>query len=278
MATVTPVVATDDRGVAVPFAAPVERIVSLLPSLTETVCELGACARLIGVDRHSDWPDAVARLPRLGGGLDDVQLERIVALRPDVVLASTSARALGRLEALGLKVLAFDSNRLADTRRSIGVLAAVLGRRPAGEALLAAIDAGVAQAAARVPPAWRGATVYVEVASTPHAASEASFIGELLLRLGLRNIVPGAFGPFPQLNPEYVIRARPDLVIAARRPLAVMAQRPGWASLPALRAGQVCGFEPRHHDMLVRPGPRVGEAAGLIVNCLAGLPTPAARP
>jgi len=71
----------DDRGRSVMLPAPPARIVSLLPSLTETVCALGACARLVGVDRHSSWPAAVAALPRLGG-LEDTQVERLVALRP----------------------------------------------------------------------------------------------------------------------------------------------------------------------------------------------------
>ena len=60
----------DDRGVSVRFDAPPRRVVSLLPSLTETVCAIGACDRLVGVDRYSNWPEAVRRLPQVGGGLD----------------------------------------------------------------------------------------------------------------------------------------------------------------------------------------------------------------
>ncbi|RYY50480.1 MAG: ABC transporter substrate-binding protein, partial [Comamonadaceae bacterium] len=76
---------TDDRGVTVDLKSPPRRVVTLLPSLTETVCELGACDRLVGVDDYSNWPAAVQRLPHVGG-LDDAQVERIVALKPDVVL------------------------------------------------------------------------------------------------------------------------------------------------------------------------------------------------
>ena len=86
---------TDDRGVTLRFAAPPQRIVSMLPSLTESVCALGACSRLVGVDRYSNWPASVEKLPRLGG-LDDALIEAIVALRPEVVLASTSAQSLDR--------------------------------------------------------------------------------------------------------------------------------------------------------------------------------------
>jgi iron complex transport system substrate-binding protein len=74
--------------------------VSLLPSLAETVCELGQCQRLVGVDRYTNWPASLKALPRVGGGLDP-NIEQIVALRPDVVLMATSSRAGDRLRALG---------------------------------------------------------------------------------------------------------------------------------------------------------------------------------
>ena len=94
----------DDRGATLVLAAPPQRIVSLLPSFTESVCALGGCARLVGTDRYSNWPVSVRALPKLGG-VDDAQIERIVALRPGVVLAAPSARVIDRLEALGVKVL-----------------------------------------------------------------------------------------------------------------------------------------------------------------------------
>jgi iron complex transport system substrate-binding protein len=80
---------TDDRGVAVDLPQAPQRIVSLLPSLTEMVCELGACDRLVGVDNYSNWPASVHKLPRVGG-LEDANIEFIVSLRPDVVLLSVS--------------------------------------------------------------------------------------------------------------------------------------------------------------------------------------------
>src|SRR5882672_7244677 len=92
----------DDSGARHRFDKPPARIVSLMPSLTETICALGACARLVGTDRYSNWPPEVQSLPRLGG-LEDPQVERTVALRPDVVLASKSSRIIDRLRALGLE-------------------------------------------------------------------------------------------------------------------------------------------------------------------------------
>jgi iron complex transport system substrate-binding protein len=267
-----PTVVVDDRGQRVVLAQPPQRIVSLLPSLTETVCALQACGRLVGTDRHSNWPDAVQALPKLGG-LEDAQIERIVALKPDLVLVALSTRATERLETLGLRVLALEPRNWADTRRAITVLAQALGTPSAGTALLARTEQRIDAAAARVPAALRGRTVYFEVAATPYAAGESSFIGELLARLGLGNVVPAAMGPFPQLNPEFVLRAQPGLVMATARAIAEMPARPGWGRLQALQQRQTCGFAPGEHDTLVRPGPRLADAAEAVADCLAALGT-----
>jgi iron complex transport system substrate-binding protein len=272
----TAVSVVDDRGHALTLAQPPRRIVSLLPSLTETLCELRACDRLVGTDRFSNWPASVRALPKLGG-LEDTQIERIVALKPDLVVLAVSSRAADRLAALGLPVLALEPRNAVDTRRSIERLAQVLGTPVAGPALVAQLDARINAAAARVPQAWRGKQVYFEVAANPYAAGESSFVGELLTRLGLANIVPASLGPFPQLNPEFVLRAQPGLVMASQAALADMPKRPGWAALLALQQRHVCAFAPETHDTLVRPGPRLGLAAEAIADCLAGLPNPEAK-
>lgn len=261
----------DDRGRAIADAATPSRIVSLLPSLTESVCAIGACARLVGTDRFSNWPEAVRALPKLGG-LDDAQVERIVGLRPDLVLASTSARVAGRLESLGIAVVALDSERHADVAHALRLLGDRLDARDGASRTLARIDADLRRAASLVPETMRGRRVYVEVDSGPYAASEASFVGETLARLGLANAVPAALGAFPKLNPEFVVRTRPDIVVATRANVAHMRSRPGWDSLPALRRGHVCAFEPARFEVLVRPGPRLGEAALMLADCVRGLP------
>jgi iron complex transport system substrate-binding protein len=262
----------DDRGVQHRLAAPPQRIVSLLPSLTETVCALQACKRLVGTDRYSNWPASVQALPKLGG-LEDTQIERLVALKPDLVLVASSARAIDRLEALGLRVVVLEPRTLQDTERVIVQVARVLGDAPAGPALWQRLQARVAAAAARVPADLRGRKVYFEVASAPYAASEASFVGENLARLGMGNIVPAALGPFPKLNPEFIVRAQPDIVMATASALAEMPSRPGWAGLLALRERRSCGFAPQPWDTLVRAGPRLAEGAEFLADCLAGLAT-----
>ncbi|HNI85468.1 MAG TPA: helical backbone metal receptor, partial [Ottowia sp.] len=105
----------DDAGQPLRLDAAPRRIVSLLPSLTETVCALGACERLVGVDRYSNWPASVQTLPQVGGGLDP-NIEAVVALKPDLVLIGTSSRAALRLRALGLNVLALEPRTRAELR------------------------------------------------------------------------------------------------------------------------------------------------------------------
>lgn len=272
-----PVQLTDDRGRVVTLARVPQRIVSLLPSLTETVCALDQCQRLVGVDRYSDWPASLQKLPQVGGGLDP-NIEAIVALRPDVVLMATSSRAAARLESLGVPVVALEPKSHADVQRVLGKIGQVLGVNDA-QRVWRLIDAGVQAAAQSIPASARGARVYFEVNRGPYGAGTTSFIGETLTRLGARNILPEALGPFPKLNPEYVVRANPDLIMVGQRSVEGLAERPGWQSLKALREQRLCVFTPSETDVLIRPGPRMAEAARLMAGCLIdkAAPAPVAR-
>ncbi|MEO8653912.1 MAG: ABC transporter substrate-binding protein, partial [Ramlibacter sp.] len=115
----------DDRGAALNLARAPQRIVTLLPALAETVCELGACDRLVGVDQYSNWPDAVRKLPRVGD-VDEVRLETILSLKPDVVLLSATSRSIARLESLGIPVFGVELKTLADVRRTQAQVAQLL--------------------------------------------------------------------------------------------------------------------------------------------------------
>lgn len=257
---------TDDRGTLVQFSQAPQRIVSLLPSLTESICALDQCQRLVGVDRYSNYPASVRGLPQVGGGLDP-NIEAIVALRPDVVVLATASRASARLEALGLKVVALEPKTSADVRRVLDKLGLLLDV-PDAARIWRNIDAGVAAAAQSLPARVKNTRVYFEVNAAPYAAGTASFIGETLARLGAQNVVPATLGPFPKLNPEFVVRANPDLIMVGDRNALNMAQRPGWAGIRAIREKRVCVFTPEQSDILVRPGPRMAEAARAMAACL----------
>ncbi len=260
---------TDDRGVSVTFARSPQRIVSMLPSLTESVCGLDQCQRLVGVDRYSNYPDSVRRLPVLGGGIDP-NIEGIVALKPDVVLVSTASRAATRLEALGIKVVALEPKTHADVRRVLKVVGALLEvpDDTGAERLWRVIDSSVSAAAQSLSPKAKNARVYFEVSRGPYAAGESSFIGETLKRLGVKNVVPAALGPFPKLNPEFVVRANPDIIMIGNRSMLAMVPYPGWGSIKAVKEQRICVFGVGDSDVVVRPGPRMAEAARIMAKCL----------
>ena len=262
------IVLRDDRQVDVTINQPPQRIVSLLPSLTETVCALGQCQKLVGVDRYSNWPERIAHLPRMGGGLDP-NIESVVAARPDLVLMATSARGAARFEALGLKVLALEPNTYSDVRRVMQIVAKALAvPEVESERAWRSIDEAVNAAVQSIPTQAKGQLVYFEVGPAPYGASESSFIGETLQRLGARNILPASLGPFPKINPEFVVRAQPDLIMVGDSSFAEMATRPGWQNMRAIRSQRVCHFKAEESDVLMRAGPRMDEAARLMVQCL----------
>lgn len=261
---------TDDRRVAVTFTEPPQRIVSLLPSLSESVCALGQCQRLVGVDRYSNFPDRLKSLPKVGGGIDP-NVEAIAALKPDVVLVYGPSHASEQLESLGIKVVALQTNTHADVQRVLSVLGVLLAIPPAqgADRVWRGIDSRVSAVSQALPVKSKSLRVYFEASTGPYAASEASFIGETLTRLGVKNVVPAKLGPFPRLNPEYVVRADPDVIMISSRGIANAAAYPGWHSTRAVKNKRVCVFSNDDADVLVRPGPRMAEAAQLMAKCLA---------
>jgi iron complex transport system substrate-binding protein len=259
----------DDSGQTVRFDAAPQRIISLLPSLTETVCALGQCAKLVGVDRYSNFPQSVRALPQVGGGLDP-QIEAIVALKPDLVLVSNSSPGAQRMRGLGLKLLALEPRNFADATRVVRLLAQVLAVDTA-PAVVQAMERDMRAAVQAVPVSARGKSVYFEVNPGPYAASESSFIGETLAQLGLKNIVPASLGTFPKINPEMVVRAQPDLILVGDNEVDDLSKRPGWSALAAIRAKRICVFDKQDSDTLVRPGPRLATGAMRVAQCLQRL-------
>lgn len=248
-------------------AAP-RRIVTLLPSLTETVCVLGHCDELVAVDDFSDWPAQVTRLPRVGG-LEDAHVEQIVSLHPDLVLLAASSRVAGRLQSLGVRAVTFEPKTVEDVHAVLEKVGALLGEPQAAARVWREMNDGIASAARSVPASRKGARVYVEAGSGPYAASESSHIGELLARLGVANVVPARLGSVPKLNPEFVVRADPELIVISGRDAAQMRQRPGWSGIRAVREDRVCALGGADEAVVMRPGPRLAEAARILARCLA---------
>lgn len=259
----------DDRQREIRFEQPPQRIVSLLPSSTETLCVLGACERLVGVDRYSNWPQAVlSKLPVVGGGLDP-NIEAIVALRPDVVVLSNSARVVERLEALGLRTVTLEPRTQADVQRVIHVLAKMLGLpKERAEKEWIKLQAGIDAAAQTVPKTVHGARVYFEVSRGPFVAGPTSFIGEILQRMHVENVISPELGPFPRVSPEFLVRANPEIILMGSHSMQVAHTYPGWQRMDAVKNQRICAFSAEESGVIVRPGPRMDEAARIIAQCL----------
>jgi iron complex transport system substrate-binding protein len=260
-----PISVVDDRNTTVILSAPAQRVVSMLPSLTESVCALGKCSVLVGVDRFSNWPKSVDALPRLGG-IADANIEGIVRLKPDLVLVEKSSPLVARLQSLGISVMAFDVQSMADVQRTLRRLDIVLGVTESGP-VWERIQLDIARASRTLTSSQKAARVYFEVNPAPFAAGKTSFIGELLDRLGMQNIATEKMGAYPKINPEFVVQSRPDLIMTTEASPKQLAQRPGWKSIPAIEANRICFFSAAQSDVLVRPGPRMGDAASLIADC-----------
>ena len=261
---------TDDRGRVIVIDKAPQRIITLLPSLGEIVCELQACERLVGVDRYSNWPERVQSLPKLGG-IDDTQLEALVKLKPDLVLLARSSRVTQRLESMGIQVVALEPQNQADMRRVIQLIAGALHlpqSQERAQALWQNIQQKLDAAALRVPAKAKGMRIYFEAGSGYFAAGETSYIGETLRRLSLVNVVTPSMGAFPQVNPEFVVKANPQIIFMGERTATDLQSRPGWNRIDAIAQQRICSFTPAQSDIIVRSGPRIPDAAELMVACL----------
>jgi iron complex transport system substrate-binding protein len=259
----------DDLQRDVAFSRSPQRIITMLPSITETVCALGACDRLVATDRFSNWPAQVKTLPK-AGGLDDAAVELIVSLRPDLVFLSRSQRITDRLHELGIATFVLSTQTYADIGRTVKLIGEILGLPDRAALLGQDIDNTVHEIGSQAVARRHGAvpSVYYEVDRAPYAAGPDSFIGELLALLGARNIVTADLGPFPKLNPEYVVRHDPDVIFVSPEEAANLAERPGWDHIRAVREKRLCTFAPEVRDTIIRPGPRVSDGMQALAGCL----------
>ena len=261
-----PVSVVDDRGVVVMFDKPPQRVVSLLPSLTESICALGKCGALVGVDRFSNWPKSIQELPKLGG-MGDINIERIAQLKPDVVLLEKASPVIARLNSLGIKTFALDIKSMSDEERALKKLDTLLGTAESAR-VWNQIQKEIMRANKQLSAKSGDISVYFEVNPAPFAAGRSSFIGEILTQLNLVNIIPESLGPFPKINPEFVVQTKPDVILLTESTIADIQKRPGWSSIPAVKRNRICSFTADQSDVLVRPGPRMGEAALIISQCI----------
>jgi len=238
------------------------RVVSHTCSNTEIVCALGCADMLVGVDEDSDFPvDVVERLPKLGRDLS-LDVARVQALAPDLVLTSLTLpgheKIVAELEAAGLRSLVCEPLTLEDVYGDIARIADALGVPERGEALIAAMRAAMPP----MTPAADAPRVLVEWWPKPVIApTRDSWASDLIELAGGINPWRSLEGKSKPLTDEQVVEQRPDLVVMAwcGVPLQnyradIVRRRPGWEDVPAVRDDRIHAVT---EAFLGRPGPRL---------------------
>ncbi|MBI5904081.1 MAG: ABC transporter substrate-binding protein [Deltaproteobacteria bacterium] len=274
-----PLAMRDDRGVTVRLPSPPRRVVSLAPSLTESVFLLGKGNLLAGVTRYCNFPPPAASLPKVGG-VTDPDVERIVALSPDIVLCTTDGNPRGKvaaLEEMGIPCFATAPQDLDSVFSTIERIGAVLGDASRGRSEAAALRRRaerVRRVAGKRGSGAAPSVLFVVSTSPVIVAGNGTFMDELVRTAGGRNAAAGYFGRYPRLSVEDLVAASPDVIFVAG--MAGVERFPEettrWREVPAFRDEAVYTLD---GDLVTRPGPRLVAALEEISGYLSAW---AARP
>jgi iron complex transport system substrate-binding protein len=247
------------------------RIVSLAPSITETVFGLGDGDRLAGVTDYCDYPLEATRKPRVGG-ISNPSFEAILALRPDLVIATSEsnyAEHVERLVSLGLPVYVVRPVDWDTVLESIERIGEVLGRQEVARAQVAAMrrDAdAIGRAVAGLP---RPRVLYVVWPNPLIAPGRDTLINQLIQRAGGESITAAEPLLYPRLSLETVADRRPDRIIVGRHGQETVEELlRGWerlGSVSAVREGRVYGVD---GNLVHRPGPRMVEALRALAHVI----------
>jgi iron complex transport system substrate-binding protein len=260
---------TDDLGNKVTLPTPAKRIVSLAPSVTEIVYAAGAGSRLFGVSAYSNWPPAARKLPQVGDAFR-IDLERVAALKPDLVIAWASATppaARKSLARLGLPVLLFAPRKLADIAHEIRLVGKAAGTPKVADRASAAF----ARERARLVRTYanrKPVTVFYEISARPlYTIGGKQIISQVLSLCGGRNIFSGLGKLAPVVSRAAVLARNPQAIMTGddARASARLAAWKRWPWLIAVKAGNLFNVPA---DLLGRPSPRILEGAAAVCRDL----------
>lgn len=244
----------DDRGKAFDDATPARRIVALAPHLAELLFDLGAGAALVGAVRGADHPPAAARTAKVGDAAG-IDLERVLALQPDLVLAWGSgnrASDLARLEALGLRVFVNEPRVLADVGTTLRRLGHLSGRARDGENAAVAFETALA---ALQVPGGSAVPAFVQIWDRPlMSVSGTHLISQALHHCGGRNVFAGLPALVGSVSREAVLSARPALILVLAPPAKAHEWARAWSAFANTNARAVVALDP---DVLTRATPRL---------------------
>jgi iron complex transport system substrate-binding protein len=263
--------ATDDLGRPVALPEAPARVLSLAPNLTELLVAPGPETGWWRPRRRTPTPPASTPSPQYSTYPLDV--ERVVALRPDLLLAHAAINrpdVADRLAELGVPTYFFRFETVGDVPRALRTLGELFGTEGAAEAAAEAFEARLAALAARTDTLrQRPRALLLIGAETLYAFGGASYTQELIRLAGGESLTAQFPGEGVTLSPEYVLEARPEVIVGAWGedfdPAELLRQHPTWRALPAVRDGRVHGLDP---DLLLRPGPRLADGAEALARLL----------
>jgi len=247
-------------------ASRAERIVSLAPSNTEILFALGAESQMVGRDSFSDYPAGAAQIQDIGGGLMALNMELIVSVQPDLVLASplTPSEQIVDLENLGLTVYVVPNPTSFDgLYENLRTVAEFAGRESEGEALVAALHTRVAAVTEQVAMASARPVVYYELDATdpnaPYTSGPDTFVDLLIKSAGGENFGAGLSGEWVQVSVEELLSRQPDVIVLGDYTYGgVTAEqvraRAGWDALTSVQENRIFTFD---DNLVSRPGPRL---------------------
>ncbi|NPA31097.1 MAG: ABC transporter substrate-binding protein [Chloroflexi bacterium] len=258
---------TDDLGHTIVLTAYPQRIVSLAPSITESLFAIGAGEQVVGRDANSTYPPEVAEITDIGSLWQALPLENILALEPDLVIAAETVapEQVQQMQDAGLTVFWLANPKDFDgLYRNLRVLAQLTGHEDEAEALIAELQERVdtvTAITADIPDEERPVVFYELDATDPAApwtSGPGTFIDTAITLAGGRNAGADLEGEWAQMSLEALLAVNPDIIILADAPYGVtpesVAQREGWGALKAVQEGRVYPFDPY---LLSVPGPRL---------------------
>jgi iron complex transport system substrate-binding protein len=248
----------DDRGVTVSLERPAQRIVSLAPHLAEIAFAAGAGARLAGVSSFSRHPTEAARLPVVASH-GRVDIERLIAVQPDLVLAWQSGNSplqIDRLKRLGVRIFVTEVRALADIPRIVRLVGALAGSEAVAEASARQFENEIANLRGRYA-AQRRMAVFLEIWHRPMlTVNGAHLISDALRVCGGRNVFAAAKTLTPLVSREEILDARPEAIVTAGFGSEAPQAWQGLDPVPAVRSRRIHAIDP---DLLHGQGPRVIE-------------------
>jgi iron complex transport system substrate-binding protein len=269
-----PVTVTGAGGPLTLDAAP-EHIVSLSPSLTETLFAIGAGPQVTAVDDNSNYPTD-APTTKLSGFQPNA--EAVAGYSPDlVVLTSDVNGVVDSLTALKIPTLVLSApSSLDQAYDQMLTLGKATGHADDAEKVVTTTKDRIARAVSSVGDSAKGRKVYHELDQTFYSVTSSTFLGSVYTLFGLTNIADAAdnaaaSGGYPQLSAEYVVKAAPDVIVLAdtrccQQSPETVAKRPGFATVPAVKNGAVIAVD---DDIASRWGPRIADFAESVAKALA---------